>query len=317
MNSGEVDAGMPPAIAVDALTRRFRDTVAVDAVSFDVKPGAICGVVGPNGAGKSTTFRMICGLLRPTSGTVRILGRDVTRDHGTVPALVGLLPETPHFYPYLSGERNLAVLAHTSGRQRPTSRVTDLLKLVGLDGERGKRIVSTYSAGMKQRLALAAALLNDPPVLLLDEPTAGLDPVGAIELRTMIKSFAEEGRTVLMATQALDEAERMCTQLIVLARGQLQANVEVSALLTSSGVRIRATPIERAVATLRALEGVQAVTMPDGVIHVETGVATTQLVRSLVLSGVDVAEVYLHRPTLEHHFLRLTDHSATHEVASQ
>src|SRR5204863_6922351 len=185
-----------------------------------------------------TTFRIISGLLRPTEGQVSVLGRNVHQDPGAVPALVGLLPETPHFYPYLTGEQNLRVLAHASSIKQPNARVEALLKVAGL-AEAAKGSAGTYSAGMKQRLALAAALLTDPPVLLLDEPTAGLDPTGALELRELIRTLASEGRTVLMATQALDEAERVCTQLIVLSRGQLRANTQVADLLAPSGLRMR------------------------------------------------------------------------------
>src|SRR5438552_10584575 len=227
-----------PAISVQNLTRRFRETLAVDRLSFDVHPGAICGVVGPNGAGKSTTFRILCGLLRPSSGRVMVMGRDVSSDRAAVSTCVGLLPETPHFYPYLSGERNLQALADVSGLPNSRARCSELLRLTGLE-QAAQRRVAAYSAGMKQRLALAAALLTDPPVLLLDEPTAGLDPTGALELRELIRTLAGEGRTVLMATQALDEAERVCTQLIVLSRAQLRANVQVADLLAPSGLRMR------------------------------------------------------------------------------
>ena len=301
---------MQPAISVDRLTRRFGDTVAIDALSFDVQPGAICGVVGPNGAGKSTTFRILCGLLRPTSGSARVLGRDVTHDRAAVAACVGLLPETPHFYPYLSGERNLLALALFTSLETPGARCAELLRLTGLS-DAARRPVSGYSAGMKQRLALAAALLADPPVLLLDEPTAGLDPTGALELRELIRTLAAGGRAVLMATQALDEAERTCTQLIVLSRGHLRANVRVADLLAPSGLRVRAAPIGEAIRILESLPPVRATAMSGDWIAVDAGhVPTAALVRALVLGGVDVSEVTLHRETLEQHFLQLTADAA-------
>jgi len=297
---------VPPAICVRDLTRRFGVALAVDRLSFDVAPGAICGVVGPNGAGKSTTFRMLCGLLRPTSGTVTVLGRSVVDDRTTVPACIGLLPETPHFYPYMTGEQNLTALALISRSPVSRDRCVQLLERAGLAKATG-RLVSAYSAGMKQRLALAAALLNDPPVLLLDEPTAGLDPTGALELRALIQSLAGEGRTVLMATQALDEAERTCTQLIVLSRGQLRANVQVRDLLAPTGLRMRVSPVEDALRILAALDGVRAASVAGGGISIDAGDTPPHtLVRALVLGGVDVSEVTMHRETLEHHFLQLT-----------
>jgi ABC-2 type transport system ATP-binding protein len=297
------------AISVQDLTRRFGDTLAVDRLSFDVAPGAICGVVGPNGAGKSTTFRTLCGLLRPTSGAVTVLGRNVGGDRHAVASCVGLLPETPHFYPYMSGQRNLEALADMSSSSGPPvsrARCRELLALTGLTNAAG-RVVSGYSAGMKQRLALAAALLTNPPVLLLDEPTAGLDPTGALELRELIRNLAAEGRTILMATQALDEAERTCSQLIVLSRGQLRANVQVADLLAPSGLRMRVHPVANALRILGALPGVAATASSDDLINVDAGeTPTAVLVRALVMGGVDISEVATHRETLEHHFLQLT-----------
>jgi ABC-2 type transport system ATP-binding protein len=297
---------MPAAISVQNLTRRFGDTIAVDRLSFDVAAGAVCGVVGPNGAGKSTTFRILCGLLRPSSGSAAVLGRDVTNDPKAVADCVGLLPETPHFYPYLTGEQNLRALAYFSSLPSADARCAGLLQRTGL-AHAARRTVSGYSAGMKQRLALAAALLTDPPVLLLDEPTAGLDPTGALELRELIRSLAAEGRAVLMATQALDEAERTCTQLVVLSRGQLRANVPVADLLAPSGLRMRVNPVAQAIRILESLPSVRAAGTSDDRITVDAGnVPTAALVRALVLSGVDVSEVTPHRDTLEHHFLQLT-----------
>jgi len=295
-----------PAISIQNLTRRFRETTAVDRLSFDVHPGAICGVVGPNGAGKSTTFRILCGLLRPSSGVAMVLGRDVSNDSGAVATCIGLLPETPHFYPYMSGERNLQALADLSSVPNSRARCRDLLRLTGLAAAADRR-VAAYSAGMRQRLALAAALLTDPPVLLLDEPTAGLDPTGALELRELITTLAAEGRTVLMATQALDEAERVCTQLIVLSRGQLRANVQVADLLAPSGLRMRVAPVQDAIRILESMPSVRAVAVSSDQIAVEAvDVDTAALVRALVLGGVAVSEVSMHRETLEHHFLQLT-----------
>ena len=294
------------AISVRQLTRRFGESFAVNGLSFDVASGAICGVVGPNGAGKSTTFRMLCGLLRPTSGTVTVLGRDVVHDAEAVSTCVGLLPETPHFYPYMNGEDNLWALAQVSPDRVARSRCAELLELTGLS-KAATRAVSTYSAGMKQRLALAAALLTDPPILLLDEPTAGLDPTGALELRALIRSLAADGRTILMATQALDEAERTCTQLIVLSRGELRADVQVRDLLAPSGLRMRVSPVADALRILNSLDGVRAAVAGSDDISVEHGATPTHvLVRALVLGGIDVSEVTTHRETLEHHFLQLT-----------
>jgi ABC-2 type transport system ATP-binding protein len=295
----------PAAISVQNLTRRFGKTVAVDRLSFDIAPGTICGVVGPNGAGKSTTFRMLCGLLRPTSGLVTVLDRNVANDPGAVSGSIGLLPETPHFYPYLSGAKNLEALALASSRPIPVARCRELLTLTGLTKAAG-RPVSGYSAGMKQRLALAAALLTNPPVLLLDEPTAGLDPTGALELRQLITSLAAEGRTILMATQALDEAERTCTQLIVLSRGQLRANVQVADLLSPSGLRMRVSPVAEAVRILEGMGVRVSAISPDDIAINAGATPTAALVRALVLGGVDVSEVAMHRETLEYHFLQLT-----------
>lgn len=214
-------------IVVDHLTKRYGAVNAVDDLSFTLEPGTVTGFVGANGAGKSTTLRMLLGLTHPTSGTVTIDGRRYADlDH---PArMVGALTDPDVFHPRRRGRDALRVVAAASGV--PASRVDQLLELVGL-GDAGRRRVGGYSMGMRQRLALAVALLGDPPVVVLDEPTNGLDPLGIAWLRSLIRSLGAEGRTVLVSSHQLAELGRTVDDLVVIDHGRLVARGPVSTLL--------------------------------------------------------------------------------------
>jgi ABC-2 type transport system ATP-binding protein len=177
------------------LTKRFKNLIAVDQVNFEVQPGEVFGFLGPNGAGKTTTIAMLLGLVRPTAGSAEVLGHDIRRDLNVALRRVGAIVEIPAFYPYMSGLDNLRILARIDGGDTEIQ-IPSILEQVGLKG-RGKDKVGTYSQGMRQRLGLAAALLGDPELLILDEPTNGLDPAGMREMRVFIRRLAdEEGKTI-------------------------------------------------------------------------------------------------------------------------
>ena len=214
-------------IVLDHLTKRYGAVTAVDDLSFTLEPGTVTGFVGANGAGKSTTLRMLLGLTHPTSGTVTIDGRRyVDLDH---PArTVGALTDPDVFHPRRRGRDALRVVAAASGVS--ASRVDQLLELVGL-GDAGHRRAGAYSMGMRQRLALAVALLGDPPVVVLDEPTNGLDPLGIAWLRSLIRSLGAEGRTVLVSSHQLAELGRTVDDLVVIDHGRLIARGPVATLL--------------------------------------------------------------------------------------
>jgi ABC-2 type transport system ATP-binding protein len=202
-------------IATHGLSKRFGQRRAVDHLDMSVPRGTITGFVGPNGSGKTTTIRMLMGLVRPTSGSATVLGQDISRARKYLPR-VGAVIESPAFYPGLSGRRNLETLAQFDSRA--AGRVDSVLETVGLDS-RAKDPVGKYSLGMKQRLALAMALLTDPELLILDEPTNGLDPLGVIELRDLLRSMRDQGKTFFISSHLLAELQQVCDWLVVILDG--------------------------------------------------------------------------------------------------
>jgi ABC-2 type transport system ATP-binding protein len=204
-----------PVIQVDGLTKRYGHRTAVDSLTFTVPRGVVAGFIGPNGAGKTTTLAMLLGLVAPTGGRGRVLGVDLARPADFLPR-VGALIETPALYPGLTGVENLRAVAALGHHDR--ARIPVVLEQVGL-ADRGDDRFGTYSLGMKQRLGIAAALLGDPELLVLDEPTNGLDPVGIREIRTLIASLAGAQRTVLVSSHLLSEIEQICDHLVIIERG--------------------------------------------------------------------------------------------------
>ena len=207
----------PTAIKVHDLSKKYESGFAVSHANFEVPLGTICGFVGPNGAGKTTTIRMLLGLISPTGGSATILGESIDNPEKYL-AQVGAMIEGPAFYPALSGEENLKVLATLGGF--PTDRVKELIRTVGLEG-RGHSKYKTYSLGMKQRLGIAAALLPNPKLLILDEPTNGLDPEGIQEVRDLLKKLAQNGTTVFVSSHLLSELELISEYLVMLRKGEV------------------------------------------------------------------------------------------------
>ncbi len=208
--------GTPPALSVTGLTKRYGDRTAVDHLDIELPAGVVAGFVGPNGAGKTTTMAMLLGLVRPTSGTGTVLGSSIADPAAYLPR-VGALIETPAFYPSLSGAENLRMFATVAGQ--PTAPVPALLDTVGLAG-RGDDRYRSYSLGMKQRLGIAAALLGDPDLLILDEPANGLDPQGVREMRSLVGRLAGTGRTVLVSSHDLSELEQVCDWMVLIDTGR-------------------------------------------------------------------------------------------------
>lgn len=206
---------MKSAISVKALSKKYDERFAVDNATFEVPTGTICGFIGPNGAGKTTTIRALLGLIKPTSGDIQVLGS--SNPHDYLPK-IGAMIEGPTFYPLLSGAANLKVLADLGGI--PTGRVIELLRLVGLE-DRASSKFKTYSLGMKQRLGIAAALLPNPELLILDEPTNGLDPNGILEIRNLIKKLAGGGKTIFVSSHLLAELEAICENVVMIKEGKI------------------------------------------------------------------------------------------------
>jgi ABC-2 type transport system ATP-binding protein len=298
------------AIELDGLSKSYGRLTAVAGIDLRVPAGTLYGFIGPNGAGKTTVMRMLLGLVRPTAGTGRILGRPL----GDPAALrrTGSLVESPAFYPYLSGRRNLELLGRYAG-VAPTE-AGRLLELVGLDQAAEARF-RTYSLGMKQRLAVAGALLGDPELLILDEPANGLDPAGVAVMRDMLKALGESGRTVLLSSHLLDEVAQVCDRVAILDTGRVVADgtlAEIrSACGTGQGIVIRAAPLAAAARLVRGLAGVTAVTEHADRLEVSMDPGGAAAVtRALVQAGILVHEVSATGPSLEQAFLQLTGGAA-------
>jgi len=211
------------AVEVKNLSKSFGEVKAVNNISFDVEEGSIFGLLGPNGAGKTTTLRMIYGVLRPDSGSVRVLGVDVWEEPRRAKSLMGVMPEDTGIYPRLTAEENLIYFGKMRGmdEHKLRRRVSELLKILGLE-EKRFTIADKLSKGQRQKVAFARAILDEPPILILDEPTLGVDVMSAREIRNMIVDYARAGRTVILSTHNMWEAERLCTHVGIISEGKMR-----------------------------------------------------------------------------------------------
>jgi len=301
-----------PIITLDGVSKRFGSTAAVSDVSFQVMPGRCVGWLGPNGSGKTTLIRCMLGLARTTTGTISVRGHDVPSDVRRALTRVGAIVEEPRFYPYLTGKANLEVAARFAGGDA-VSRVDWALERVDL-AARGSNKVKEYSLGMRQRLGVARSLLNDPELLILDEPSNGLDPAGMAEFREMIRSFVEqEGRTVFISSHLLDEVQKMADDIAIVQSGKLVLHGSVEQLVAAGrqSLRLRVDDPIRAEETLRRLG------LVTGVEHGALGILELNLdrlddersiaiTRALVEAGIGVIEVVRERESLEERFLQIT-----------
>ncbi|HDH02766.1 MAG TPA: ABC transporter ATP-binding protein [Actinobacteria bacterium] len=294
------------AIHLTGLSKDFGDFRAVDGLTVDVPRGGVVGLLGPNGAGKSTTIRMLLGLIRPTAGTADVLGASIKRPAEYMRA-VGALIEAPAFYPKLSGKDNLRSLAALEGT--PRSRVGEVLDIVGLTGRESDR-AADYSLGMKQRLAIASALLRDPELLILDEPTNGLDPAGIVEIRNLLRRLGDEGKTVFVSSHLLAEIEAACDRLVVMKRGRLVFDGETKDLLAQGRDETIVEP-EHPENTKRLVEILTSVGIAgevDGpaVRIAGTTHATPDINRLAFANDITLREIRIEREDLEDIFLRIT-----------
>jgi ABC-2 type transport system ATP-binding protein len=288
-------------IEVEGLSKKFGSTLAVDGLSFSVQPGKVTGFLGPNGAGKSTTMRAILGLVRPTSGRATVLGKRYSELDDPA-RRVGTLLETFDAHPGRSGRNHLRVLAVAAGI--PRSRVEEVLSLVDLR-EAGKRRVKGYSLGMRQRLGLAAALLGDPEVLVLDEPANGLDPQGMRWLREFLRSLAGEGRTILISSHVLAEVAQTVDEVVIIHRGRLvrQAAMGDVEAIAAGSTTVRSPSADR-LAALLAEGGIEAILGEDGRLAVA---APPERVGEIAAEhGIVLHELTVERASLEEIFLELT-----------
>jgi ABC-2 type transport system ATP-binding protein len=296
--------GMDAAILTENLTKHFGSRTAVDGVSLHVRPGEVFGFLGPNGAGKTTTIGMLLGLIAPTAGRAVVLGHDVQRAPAAALRGVGAMIEAPAFYPYLSGRDNLRVLARADGL--PDARVDEALALVEL-APRGRDRFRVYSQGMRQRLGIAAALLRRPQLIMLDEPTNGLDPAGQQEIRALVRALAGAGQTIFLCSHLLHEVEQLCARVAILKQGRVVAQGEVAELLRR-GVLVRVNgDVGRAVELLRRVAWVGGVEPRDGALLVDAPAERAAEINALLTANaLPVAEIRVYEERLEDFFLNVT-----------
>lgn len=301
-----------PIITLDGVSKNFGATSAVSDVSFQVMPGRCVGWLGPNGSGKTTLIRCMLGLARTTKGTITVRGHAIPGDVRQALTRVGAIVEEPRFYPYLTGKANLEVAARFSGGDA-RSRIDWALERVDL-GDRSGSKVKEYSLGMRQRLGVARSLLNDPELLILDEPSNGLDPAGIVEFREMIRSFVEqEGRTVFISSHLLDEVQKMADDIAIVQSGKLVLHGSVEQLVADGrqSVRLRVDDPGRAEETLYRLGLVTGV---ERAAHGNLELAVDRIdddhaiaiTRALVEAGIGVIEIMRERESLEERFLQIT-----------
>ena len=294
------------AITATDLTKIYGDRAALSHGSFEVPAGSVCGFIGPNGSGKTTTIRMLLGLISPSSGSATVLGESISHPERYLPK-IGAMIEGPAFYPALSGRENLKFLAELGGF--PLSRVDELLTKVDLV-ERGGSKFKTYSLGMKQRLGIAAALLPNPELLILDEPTNGLDPQGIQEIRNIIRDLANSGTSVFVSSHILSELEMICEYLVMLREGKVIFSGRTQELLTSHKPVIIARPeyeVDLAKLTKKIDEVGYSTKIIEGAVHISAPAEVSAEINRLAFDlGITLSSISVAQPTLEETFFEMT-----------
>lgn len=298
-----------PALRAIALSKAYGKRLAVDHLDLQVDRGELFGFLGPNGAGKTTTIRMALGLIAPTNGSIEILGSEVRHNRSKVLPRVGALVESPALYGYLSGRNNLRAFGDLLGGV-PVKRIDEVLEIVSLTG-RDRDKVKTYSMGMKQRLGLAVALLNNPDLLVLDEPANGLDPAGIVEMRDLLRALAAEGKTVFISSHVLSEVQQICTRVAIINHGKLIRLAPVHELLDSPGeFEIKVDSPDALVAALRLQPWGQEARVEHGLVITRAPEGRGRdLIAFLVQNGHQPDSVAERQRDLEDIFLSLTGDS--------
>jgi ABC-type multidrug transport system ATPase subunit len=298
-------------IETQGLTKLYGSILAVDQLSLQVPAGGVFGLLGPNGSGKTTTMGMLLGLLKPTSGSMRLFGHDVPGIHREDLRLIGAIVESPTFYSDLSGRANLQFFQGLS-RRRSRQELDDLLELVKLSSRANSKF-RTYSQGMKQRLGIAYALLGNPELVFLDEPTNGLDPSGMAELRDLIRELGTSERTVILSSHLLYEVEQVCDSVAILSRGRLIAQGRVQDLLRQQSIiKLKTTNDEQARDVLASLDWIDSVNAKNGYLMAEAPPDRSgELTKALAQREVFVTEMAPLRVSLEDFFLEVTEGNET------
>ncbi len=296
-----------PAVSVSGLTKRFGRVTAVDDVSLDIPSGGVFGLLGPNGSGKTTLLSMLSGFIRPTDGTVSLFGHDGPAGQAQALDNVGTLIERPIFWPYLSCRDNLKCLQGVYESDGGDGEVEDLLDAVNLGGEAARRRFRACSTGMKQRLGIAATLLGDPSLLILDEPTNGLDPVGIVEVRDLIRDLAVNGRrTVILASHLLNEVEQVCDQVAILRRGKLLYCGSVAGMGAPASALVRTTDDDAAASVLTDAGWEIRIRSEDGLEVAVAAGREWEVSRDLANAGVYISQLRPSSGSLEAGFMEVT-----------
>ena len=290
-------------IKTTGLKKKYRGVTAVDKLDMEVGRKQIFGFLGPNASGKTTTINMLLGLVRPTSGTIELFGQDTRHNLSILLRRVGAVIENSLFYSYISGKDNLEIFARMIGGISAT-RIGEVLQVVKL-ADRAKDKVKTYSLGMRQRLALAAALLNDPELIIMDEPTNGLDPSGISDIRELIRELSEQGKTIFLSSHLLHEVEQVCDHVTVINKGKILTSGPVSELLSGKKkLHLRVSDTAGAISLLKNIEWIKTVVSKGEYLYVEAPEERSAAVYDiLVKSGIGISEMQLSGVTLEEFFL--------------
>jgi ABC-2 type transport system ATP-binding protein len=294
---------MEKVLEINHLTKKFGKLTAVNDLSFSVEKGNVYGLLGPNGSGKSTTLGMILNVVNPTQGNWKWFGNEPSTESLKK---VGAIIERPNFYPYLSAEKNLQIVAQIKGADY--NKIDEKLKIVGLL-ERKKDKFSTFSLGMKQRLAIAAAMLNDPQVLILDEPTNGLDPQGIIKIREIIQQIAANGTTIILASHLLDEVEKVCSHVVILEKGKTLYSGRVDEMTASFGYfELNSNDRDKLKSALEILNYFEKIS--DNGNHLKAilkeDLSAETLNKMLFDKGITLNHLVKRKESLEHQFLQIT-----------
>ena len=311
-----MSAGGPAPIEARGLVKRYGELTAVDHVDLTVSAGDVYGYLGPNGAGKTTSLRMLLGLIRPDGGTARLFGRDPLIEGARALDGVAGFVEAPRFYPYLSGRRNLELVAALDG-DGAAGRIDEALDTVDL-ADRARDRVGGYSHGMRQRLGIAGALLRDPQLLLLDEPTTGLDPAGMRDMRVLIHRLAEQGITVLLSSHLMGEVEELCDRVAIVRTGRVVYEGSLHELIATTAGRyeLRTTDDARAAEVARHEPGVDSLAAAErGLTFSGSEDAAARLSIALAEAGVGIKALVPRTATLEELFFRMTEGDPSPEPA--
>ncbi|MAM19700.1 MAG: ABC transporter ATP-binding protein [Christiangramia sp.] len=296
---------METILSLNNLTKRFGKITAVDNLSFSIEKGNVYGILGPNGSGKSTTLGMVLNVVNKTSGDFRWF--DGTTSTHEALKKVGAIIEHPNFYPYMTAEQNLALVCKIKGT--PPAKIHEKLKIVGLMDRKDSKF-RTFSLGMKQRLAIASALLNDPEILILDEPTNGLDPQGIHQIREIIRQIAAGGTTILLASHLLDEVEKVCSHVVIIRKGVKLYSGPVDEIVNSHGfLELQASDMDKLERLLQGHPGIGKITLKEGYLtaFLETPIDAEEINRYLFEKGLSLSYLRKRKESLEEQFLQLTN----------